>query len=81
MAANDRQTIPFRADGEFLAGQSGAVFRDELCDERLFARGQFFDLLYDFNGAHGLIIQTNLFLATSFGLSIVRLELLWARAA
>jgi len=64
IGADNGQSIAFRADGKFVARHRTAVFRDELCDSRLFVRGQFFDLLNDFSRAHGLIIRQNLFLAS-----------------
>ena len=64
IGADDGQAVAFRADGKFAVRKRIAIFHDELCNSRLFVRGQFFDLLNDFKRTHGLIIRQNLFLAS-----------------
>jgi hypothetical protein len=69
-----------------LTCHRAAVFCDELCDLRLFVRGQFFDLLNDFERIHGIIIRQNLFVASRHSCRIIMGALhqiigrLWGRA-
>jgi hypothetical protein len=70
IGADDRQAVAFRADRKFVARHRTAVFCDELCDSRLFVRGQFFDLFNDFKRTHGLIIRQYFFLASRIALLV-----------